>query len=75
MIQRGGYKLIHFFEDNSYELYHIADDPSETTELSSTHPEKAKALFEELQNWQKNVDAVIPDVKNDAFNPTARIKA
>jgi arylsulfatase A-like enzyme len=68
MICKGEYKLIQFFEDQSVQLYHIGNDPSEVHELSQSHPEKTKELLQELKKWQKSTNAVTPHIYNEKFN-------
>lgn len=68
MICKGDWKLIHYFETNSTSLFHISDDPSETTDMSESHPEKSAEMFRELQTWQKNTNAIVPKQVNETFN-------
>jgi arylsulfatase A-like enzyme len=68
MIMNGDWKLIHFFEDNSIQLYNVKEDIGEKNELSKSNPEMAKKLFEELKTWQKDTKAVIPAVLNESFD-------
>ena len=68
MIMNGDWKLIHFFEDNSIQLYNVKKDIGEKYELSKSNPEMAKKLFEELKTWQKETKAVIPTVLNKSFD-------
>lgn len=74
MICKGEYKLIHFFEDQSVQLYHIQDDPSETRELSNSLPEKTAELLKELNTWQKNTNAIIPNTLNKNFSTKSKTK-
>ena len=60
IIRRGVWKLIHYWEDGSRELYNIHDDLSETTDLAAQHPQRADAMSEELAAWLKEVEATIP---------------
>jgi uncharacterized sulfatase len=48
-IRVGNHKLLHFDEDARDELYDLASDPGETTDLVSSRPELAKQLRERLQ--------------------------
>jgi len=59
-IRSENWKLIQFFEDNHYELYHLAEDISENNELSSNNPEIFQNLKNKLENWQKSVEAKYP---------------
>ncbi|MCX6855627.1 MAG: DUF4976 domain-containing protein [Verrucomicrobia bacterium] len=67
-IRRGDWKLIHWFENDRYELYNLSTDIGETTNLAEKEPERTKALRTELQAWQKDVGALMP-TKNPAFDP------
>jgi len=59
-IQKGGWKLIEFFEDGRIELYNTKNDIREQNDLSKTNPEIAAQLLDDLQNWQQTVNANIP---------------
>ena len=72
MIMKGPWKVINFFEDNSFKLYNIEKDLSESKDLSSEYPEVAKSLIEELKKWQQETKAVIPTVENDKFSSAER---
>ena len=67
MIMKGDWKVINFFEDNSFKLYNVAKDISESEDLSGKHPDKLKELSEELIAWQKETKADIPTVLNEDF--------
>jgi len=52
------------FEDDVWELYHVAEDFSESTDLADKHPEKLeelKAIFEE-EAWKYNVYPLYDDM-------------
>ncbi len=56
--QRGpGYKLI-WGSDGKHELYNLAHDPHELTDLAEREPEQLKALLAQLQQWQDSLGAV-----------------
>ncbi len=59
-IRDGDWKLIHFFEDDHLELYNLANDLSETTNLAKTEPEKTRELKQKLDHWKISVGALIP---------------
>ncbi len=71
MIMRGDWKLIHYFEDNSFKLYNLVKDVSESKDLSPEFPEIVKSLTEELRIWQKETKAPIPQTINETFKPAA----
>ena len=52
------------FEDDVWELYHVAEDFSESTDLASKHPEKLeelKKVFDE-EAWKYNVYPLYDDM-------------
>jgi len=59
-IRQGDYKLIENYDDNSVELYNLAEDLGETRELSKQMPEKAAELLQKLQAWRKDSGALMP---------------
>ncbi len=61
----GDWKLIKFFEDDHLELYHLGDDPSEQNNLAQEMPERAQAMHDRLVQWQKEVEALIPEPNPD----------
>jgi arylsulfatase A len=54
-IRKSDWKLIEFFDDNTFELYNLADDPGEATNLAGSHPQKVRQLHNLLQEWRKDV--------------------
>lgn len=68
-IRFGNYKLIHYFEDNSLELYNLDNDISESTNLALKHPGKLAELYDLLTQWHDSTNADIPGKWNPAFNP------
>jgi arylsulfatase A-like enzyme len=67
-IRRGSWKLIHWMEDDRYELFNLADDLAETRDLAKAEPERLAALRSELMSWQKDVGALSP-TPNPNFDP------
>ncbi|MEO1450417.1 MAG: sulfatase, partial [Bacteroidota bacterium] len=65
-IRMGDYRLLEFYEDGHRELYNLATDLGETTDLINSHPKIAKKLTRKLQRWRKKVDAQDPVVNPDA---------
>lgn len=66
-VRRGDWKLIEWQEDNRVELFNIADDISELTDLAGLEPQRVASLRSELQEWQKQVGAKFP-VSNPAYD-------
>jgi len=56
-VRLGNYKLIDNFEKGRLELYDLSDDISESKDLSELHPDKAKELFDLLDNWRRTSGA------------------
>ena len=61
----GDWKIIYYYEYESFELYNLKDDISEQNNLAEKEPEIAKSLLQQLNKWVKNVDAPVPDVLNN----------
>lgn len=66
-IREGDYKLIQFYEQDRLELYDLSNDLSETKNLVDSLPEKAKTLLRELQAWQAETGAQLPQI-NPAYD-------
>ncbi len=60
IVIQGDWKLIHYYEDGRKELYNIADDIGEQSNVADTNPEKVSALDEDLNQWLSEVDARMP---------------
>ena len=59
-IRDGDFKFIRNYDDESLELYNLADDLGETRNLSATKPEIAKRLNTKLDAWLKASGARMP---------------
>ena len=59
-IQSGDWKLIERFETGKVELYSLAQDPGETTNLAEHETEQATRLRTQLANWRQSVSARSP---------------
>ncbi|MBC04513.1 MAG: sulfatase [Phycisphaerae bacterium] len=59
-IMEGDWKLIEWFEDDSIELYDLATDPGERTNLVDDRPEVAERLHQALVAWREGIDAAMP---------------
>ena len=69
VIRRGTYKLIFYYEDQSFKLFDVVNDVGESKDLSKEQPEIAAQLLTELKAWTASVNAPIPDRINPIFNP------
>ncbi|HEX3870304.1 MAG TPA: sulfatase/phosphatase domain-containing protein, partial [Pirellulales bacterium] len=75
-IRSGDWRLVEFYEDGHAELYNLRDDGSETTDLATAMPEKAKELRDRLNQWRQDVGAQPPvaNPKWDAEKDAAAVK-
>ena len=73
IIREGKWKLIHYWEDDSNELYNLHLDPSEQTNIAAQNSEKTKELYDTLQSWLKEVNANMPEV-DTAYNKMLDLK-
>ena len=71
VIRDGDWKLIEWHEDGALELYNIAQDLSEKTNLAIEQPDKVKELHAKLIAWRKEVGALMP-TPNPNFDPNAK---
>jgi len=62
-VRNGDWKLIHTIETNSYELYNLKSDISESKNLIGSEPAIAAKLKKELENWKKKMHAQMPTAK------------
>ena len=56
-IRLGDYKLIEYFENNSFQLFNLKNDISEQNDLSTSEPEKAAELLSMLNEWRRETSA------------------
>lgn len=68
-IRMGEWKLIEWFETGRLELYNLANDIGEQTELSKTHPDKLAELHTEMKRWRTTVSAPVPTTPNPRYQP------
>ena len=68
-ILSGDWKLIHYFENNEFELYNIENDLSEKVNLAAKMPAKVQELKAKLDAWRVETGADIPTELNPEFDP------
>ena len=56
----GEWKLIEFYEFGDAELYNLATDPGEHKNLATEKPDRRDDLRRQLQQWQENLHAKMP---------------
>ena len=59
-IRMGDWKLIHFYEDDSIELYNLKDDISERNDLSAANPDKVAQLMAQLKQSIADTNSSLP---------------
>ncbi len=59
-VRKGDWKLVSDKEDNTWHLYDLGSDPSETQDLSGKYPEKEEELIRLYDHWAHRV-GVVPD--------------
>ena len=67
-LRKGDWKLVVFYEDNHTELYNLANDPGETTNLAEQSPGKVTELKKILDKKLANSGAKFP-VANPDYIP------
>lgn len=70
-VRMGGWKLIEKFQDESFELYNLKNDPGEKKNLVESQSQKAKELKQVLLDWQTTTGAPRPVEKNPAYDPSS----
>ena len=56
----GPFKLIEFYESDSYELYNLEKDISEEYNIINKEKVVAQKMMEMLSDWKADVSAIIP---------------
>lgn len=76
IIRKGKWKLIHYWEDSTQELYNLEEDPSEQKNLAKDEGKITKKLWKQLDKWLKSVNAQYPkpDPRYDAQLEKKRLK-
>src|SRR6184192_2824292 len=67
-IRDGDWKLVEHYEDRRVELFNLAKDISETTDLSGREPRRAARLKNGLAAWRQRVGAQT-NTPNTSFDP------
>ncbi|MCC7490923.1 MAG: sulfatase [Fimbriimonadaceae bacterium] len=67
-LRDGRWKLIEYYEDQRTELYDLLADPSESRDLATAEPARARELRARLAAWRRAVGAQMP-TPNPAWDP------
>jgi len=70
-IRLGNYKLLEYYENGNVQLFDLEKDLGEQNDLSKAQPETTKKLLKMLQDWRREVDAKMPQVKTAASREKA----
>lgn len=62
-IRLGDWKLINLLEDNSFQLYDLKNDISESVDLSAENPQMLAKLKNKLISWRIDMEAQMPVLK------------
>ena len=63
-LRSGDWKLLHMpkpYGSGEWQLFNIADDVGESTDLAEKHPEVRKRLEESWQEYERENGVIIPD--------------
>jgi arylsulfatase A-like enzyme len=71
IIRKGKWKLIHYYEDDTNELYNLETDPYEHFNLVDSDTLKSSELWDNLKNWLTEVNAKYPEIDKE-FDPQKR---
>ncbi|WP_173021515.1 sulfatase [Lewinella sp. W8] len=70
ILRRGDWKMIHYWEDDHDELYHLGQDPGEVNDRSESEPARTANMRRELLDWLEQMNARYP-VPNPQFTEEA----
>ena len=71
-MRKGDWKVIEQFETQSFEIYDLAHDPTESRNLFDAEPDKARELIADLRTWQDETGATRPIEVNPNYDPKAK---
>jgi arylsulfatase A-like enzyme len=64
VIMKGPWKLIYYYEYESYELFNLEEDISESVNLAGSLPDLEKGLLNTLRKWVEETGAPVPKILN-----------
>jgi arylsulfatase A-like enzyme len=67
-VRSGDYKLLEYYENNTVQLFNLAEDPGEQNDLSLKEPVLVNKLRLLLDNWRTKVNAktMLPNPEYDS---------
>ncbi len=66
-VREGDWKLIEYYEDERVELFNLAEDIHETTDLAASEPQRVDRMRAHLAKWRKDME-VQTNSPNPAFD-------
>ncbi|MCP3927608.1 MAG: sulfatase-like hydrolase/transferase, partial [Bacteroidetes bacterium] len=64
---KGDWKVINYYEQEGVELYNLREDESETKNIASENPKRAKEMQALLEAWRTSTNAVGPVLNNPFY--------
>ena len=71
MIRLGDWKLIHYYEEETQQLFNLTEDPYEKNDLAEAEPERTQQMHEQLMSYLNEVGAKFPQ-PDPKFDPKKR---
>ena len=68
VIRQGDWKLLYNYEDQSYELYDLANDLGETTNVAAANDALVDDLSDEIITWLDDVDAPLATLRSGSLD-------
>ena len=65
VVRRGDWKLLYFYENQSFELYDLATDIGESNEMSAAQPGLVRSMALEMRDWLLSTNAPLPRNKSN----------
>tara|TARA_Y100001980_G_C14556868_1_gene351826 strand:+ start:38865 stop:40322 length:1458 start_codon:yes stop_codon:yes gene_type:complete len=62
---RGNWKLIYYYEYETYELFNLKEDLGETQDVASKNPELVQDMLQAIDKWTGDTAAPVPDILNE----------
>jgi arylsulfatase A-like enzyme len=61
IIREGDWKLIHYYEEDTQQLFNLAEDPYEQKDMASVETERAQQMHQQLMKYLNEVGAKFPE--------------
>ena len=74
-MRKGKWKLIHFFEDDQYELYDLQNDLGEHVNFAKYRPDVLNSMVREMNVWRKKINAPVPVELNPKFDKNYTVES